>query len=312
MRSLNYIAILLILATLEVVQGWTLQDDYSPGNFFDKFNFFDAPDPTKGFVQYLNYRDARSKHLLMEDDDHILIRAENRTVTPEGRPSVRLRSKEQYNSGLFLLDLRHMPTGCGTWPAFWLIGPKLPDSGEIDILEGVNHDTYNAMTLHTGPECTMENVARTMSGKPHGLNCDMTARDALGNKGCSVFSKDSKSFGAGFNGAQGGVIALRWTDDTGIQSWFFERDAIPKDILAGEPQPDDWPTPMADYPFTECSPRHFRDMAITINLTFCGNWAGSTYAASGCPSNCVDFVRDHPEAFDEAYWDINYLRVYQE
>ena len=40
-----------------------------------------------------------------------------------GRPSVRISSKNSYTTGLFLIDLEHMPTGCGTWPAFWLVGP---------------------------------------------------------------------------------------------------------------------------------------------------------------------------------------------
>ena len=31
-----------------------------------------------------------------------------------------------------------MPTGCGTWPAYWLCGENWPYKGEIDIIEGVN------------------------------------------------------------------------------------------------------------------------------------------------------------------------------
>lgn len=36
----------------------------------------------------------------------------------EGRPSVRLESKQVYNSGLFIGDFAHMPPSvCGLWPA---------------------------------------------------------------------------------------------------------------------------------------------------------------------------------------------------
>ena len=31
-----------------------------------------------------------------------------------------LEGRRRFNRGLFLLDLRHMPAGCGAWPAFWL------------------------------------------------------------------------------------------------------------------------------------------------------------------------------------------------
>jgi beta-glucanase (GH16 family) len=52
---------------------------------------------------------------------------------------VRLTSKNSYTHGLVILDLAHMPGGvCGTWPAFWMVGPNWPNSGEIDIIEGVN------------------------------------------------------------------------------------------------------------------------------------------------------------------------------
>ena len=33
-----------------------------------------------------------------------------------GRPSVRLESKMTFTEGLFVIDLTHMPVGCGTWP----------------------------------------------------------------------------------------------------------------------------------------------------------------------------------------------------
>jgi Glycosyl hydrolases family 16 len=48
-----------------------------------------------------------------------------------GRPSVRISSNRNYTHGLFITDLAHMPFGCGTWPAFWTLGPSWPNNGEI-------------------------------------------------------------------------------------------------------------------------------------------------------------------------------------
>lgn len=42
------------------------------------------------------------------------------------------------------MDSVHMPTGCGTWPAFWSNGPNWPDGGEIDIVEGNSSTDYEA------------------------------------------------------------------------------------------------------------------------------------------------------------------------
>ena len=66
-----------------------------------------------------------------------------------------LQSKSQYDAGLFVIDLEHMPTGCGTWPAFWLVGPSWPYGGEIDIIEGVDDTSVVATTLHTNQGCSM-------------------------------------------------------------------------------------------------------------------------------------------------------------
>ena len=44
-----------------------------------------------------------------------------------GRPSVRIETADSWTHGLFIADIKHMPTttdssGCGVWPAFWTLG----------------------------------------------------------------------------------------------------------------------------------------------------------------------------------------------
>jgi hypothetical protein len=52
---------------------------------------------------------------------------EHASPAPNGRMSVRLESKQSYNQGLIIADIAHMPGSiCGTWPAFWTIGPDWP------------------------------------------------------------------------------------------------------------------------------------------------------------------------------------------
>jgi beta-glucanase (GH16 family) len=80
--------------------------------------------------------------------------------TAEGpRNSIRLEGYKRYNRGLFILDVRHMPSGCGSWPAFWLTDePAWPINGEIDILEGVNTQTDVKTAMHTTKGCKMDDV----------------------------------------------------------------------------------------------------------------------------------------------------------
>jgi hypothetical protein len=88
-----------------------------------------------------------------------VMRADYKTVlnpSGAGRNSVRIRSKKTYTHHLVVLDARHMPQGCGTWPAFWETSENgWPAYGELDILEGVNDVSPNQATLHTLPGCTM-------------------------------------------------------------------------------------------------------------------------------------------------------------
>lgn len=73
------------------------------------------------------------------------------------RESVRLEGKTRFNDGgLFILDVDHIPAGCGQWPAFWLTDEDAwPNHGEIDIVEGINYQPVAKTALHTSSECSM-------------------------------------------------------------------------------------------------------------------------------------------------------------
>ena len=84
------------------------------------FDFFNQPDPTHGFVNYVDAATASSTGLTnITADDVIHIKVDNTTVLQPGqnRNSVRIQSKNRYNGGLFILDVIHMPGGCSIWPA---------------------------------------------------------------------------------------------------------------------------------------------------------------------------------------------------
>lgn len=44
---------------------------------------------------------------------------------------MRIQSLERFHHGLILLDVSHIPTGCGTWPAFWMYDDPWPEVGEV-------------------------------------------------------------------------------------------------------------------------------------------------------------------------------------
>ena len=96
--------------------GYVLQDDYVSKDFYANFDFFTAPDPTHGFVQYVDQAKAKSLNLF-NTTAKASWGVDTKNKDAAGRASIRLTSKKTYNKGLFVIDVQHMPFGCGTWPA---------------------------------------------------------------------------------------------------------------------------------------------------------------------------------------------------
>jgi len=263
-------------------------------DFFGNFDFWTGPDPTEGFVDYVDEATARQTNLINNNSTSaIQWGVETRKKAPHGRPSVRIASKKRYDSGLIVLDVAHMPFGCGTWPAFWTVGPNWPHNGEIDILEGVHEQTNNGMTLHTGPGCRIGQDTTQFAGSLHTGNCDVAANGQPANTGCSIQHPSTQSYGAGLNAIGGGVY------------------------VGDSPNPSGWGKPAAKFIGGCDIAQTFKQQQIVFDTTFCGQWAGSqgVWDSSSCSkkaSTCVEYVRDNPKAFADAYWKINALKVYQD
>lgn len=296
----------------------TLVDEYSGYNFFDDWDFFTAPDPTHGNVQYVDRCEALSSGLASVGNDSVVIIAVDDTnQVPVGgnRKSVRISSKKSYNGGLFVMDLNAMPTGCATWPAFWTVtNSDWPLNGEIDVVEGVNTQKTNQMTLHTREGCTLDVNAPPAQGETQAFTGKVlsTTCNALvnSNSGCGISDPTPGSFGAGIEANGGGAFAMLW-DQIGIRIWHFPRSEIPPDLTSKSPNPSTWPVPQAFWSSATCNvDTFFKDHVIVINTTLCGDFAGALYNANGCPATCAEHVAD-PNNFHDAKWKINYVAVYK-
>ena len=130
-------------------------------DFLQHWTWFTGDDPTHGCVNYVDQATALQYNLSYGEyylrrpsvivfiawsrsasDRKFVLRADSENILspsdPRGRKSVRIQSVEAYSDAIIILDLQHMPEGCGTWPAFWSVsaaGPW-PKGGEIDIIEG--------------------------------------------------------------------------------------------------------------------------------------------------------------------------------
>ncbi|KAJ5247762.1 Endo-1-3(4)-beta-glucanase [Penicillium chermesinum] len=292
---------------------YTLQDDYGTNQtFFSKFDFFTSPDPTHGYVEYVDRATAQSAGLISASSGSVYLGVDTSNVASSpGRQSVRLTSKKAYNHGLVILDLEHMPGSvCGSWPAFWMIGTVPPTAGEIDIIEGISDYTTNEVTLHTNEDgCSIQNSG--FSGSLDTSECYIYTKSD-GSGGCGIIDPSKQSYGDGFNAAGGGVFATEWTSD-GVHVWRFSNSSIPADISSGRPNPSTWGTPVASFAGNCDFDAQFNNLHIVFDITFCGDWAGSEWSSDSCTSKaptCQDFVQNHPKAFTESYWRVRSLKVY--
>ncbi|KAF7954525.1 hypothetical protein EAE96_005645 [Botrytis aclada] len=302
-------------------QWYHLDSKYEGATFFSGWQFFTDPDPTHGYVTYVDEGVARTNQLINTDTYGPLYMGVNHTTFLDpagpGRKSVRITSQKSWTHGLFIADILHMPGGtCGTWPAFWLLGPDWPNNGEIDIIESVNQQIDNIMTLHTSANCTMPNKDTAQLGTMNSNQCDGTLNNYAG---CgSTAEAGASTYGKSFNSNGGGIYATEWTSDN-IKIWFFPRNAIPFDINRGTPDPSSWPKPQAMFQGTSsCNiDSHFANQSLVFDTTFCGDFAGGVWGNDGgiCSQGgkvtCEHFVAENPDAFEDSYWLVNSVKVYQ-
>lgn len=116
MRPSIILAAIISLAS-SAIAGYDIKEDFMSGNFFDHFDFISSPDPTHGFVNYVDGNTAASKKYINSDNGAYIGVDFVNIASDAGRDSVRLASKSQFDESLIILDLAHMPTGMGTWPA---------------------------------------------------------------------------------------------------------------------------------------------------------------------------------------------------
>ncbi|TNY22702.1 concanavalin A-like lectin/glucanase domain-containing protein [Rhodotorula diobovata] len=287
---------------------YKLVSEYEGDTFFDGWTFWaDA-------VDYVDADEAKSAGLISTSASSIIMKVDNTTTLDAGaaRKSVRIHSTAAVPIGFIVIaDIIKMPWGCSTWPAWWMNGPDWPDGGEIDVLEGVHDDSANQITLHTSDSgCKLtESVDVTGTLVPANNDCNAKVN---GNQGCSYAETAANSYGEGFNRAGGGVFVTSFTTDA-IEQWFWSRPDVPDNLVEGAPDRATWGRPSASWPSGGCDVgKYFKDqtlifgVSVFVPLNISGPpalmragrlWADTTLWCD-------------PRNYDNAYWEVAYVRVY--
>jgi hypothetical protein len=251
-----------------------LVEAHTGQNFFNFYTFWDGADSlgSAGYNTYVPQDKATKLGLINvtkygndndNDDDDVAIYISSKAGSgPRDkygnrfRDSVRLEGKTRFDRGLIVLEVDHMPAGCGVWPAFWTTDEAAwPDHGEIDIVEGINNQDVVKTALHTSEDCSMyAHVPRwawsgewdTATGIPDTFtgqlnfvnqleadNCWVMAPHQWANQGCVAAAKENGTIGSAMNDIGGGAYVLEWDPANGyIRSWVFKNGQVPKNLHA--------------------------------------------------------------------------------
>ncbi|KAG8702142.1 hypothetical protein FRC08_003671 [Ceratobasidium sp. 394] len=167
------LAVAATTVSLAQAATYTVSDTFVGTSFLTNFDHQAIADPTHGRVNYVDQATAQRLNLTYASSSSFVMRADYTTTlsaSGPGRNSVRVQSKKQWGTHLEIMDVRHMPQGCGSWPAYWTTDTNnWPAKGEIDIIEGVNDQSPNAATLHTTAGCTQP-ATRDQTGQVHHLS----------------------------------------------------------------------------------------------------------------------------------------------
>jgi hypothetical protein len=155
----------------------------------------------------------------------------------------------------------------------------------LDIFEAVNNENTNQIALHTTAGCTATPI-NDQTGKAGPTDCDQNMNSG---SGCTVRDVNEKSAGEGFNAAGGGVYVAAFEvrfrpplnplgetligvrlQTSGINIWFFSRDAIPQSLGASTGSIDvtTLGTPSASYSGSSCDiEKYFGSQQLTLDIT---------------------------------------------
>ncbi|KAI0404332.1 glycoside hydrolase family 16 protein [Xylaria palmicola] len=305
--------------------SYSLLTHYAGQGLLDSFSFFTGKDPANGFVDYQSRETALANNLVSIDEFNRVKLGVDSTNTystsDNGRPSVRINSHDTFTHGLFIADFAHMPgSTCGTWPAFWAFnnegnGSRWLTGGEIDIIEGANTAQRNLFSAHTGTGSQAPSKGFIGTQKP--ADCSSSPDYAVGCNHIEPLS-DSTTYGDAFNAEGGGIYALEWNSKE-IKMWYFPRTATPDNIRLAPvttPDPSIWGPPQAHFGGSGCeADSYFFNMSLAISTNFCGDYAGNIWGvADQCNElapTCEEYVAHNPNSFSNAFWQINYIDVYQ-
>lgn len=109
---------------------------------------------------------------------------------------------------------------------------------------------------------------------------------------------------------------MEWTDDY-LKLFTWHPSAAPANIHSHHPDTSHWGTPALYVKNDECNiDNHFGAQKLVLHITFCGvagttGFWGQTCKAKTKQDQCVDYVSNTPQDFEDVFWKIKDIRYFK-
>ena len=136
---------------------WRLvfSDEFNSTGSFDATKWMYAPRQTSAWNKYL----TSSPEYVYQDGANLVLKMDNAVIAGDNVPyhAGGIQSSTKFSVRYGKVEVRaKFKKGQGSWPAIWMM-PEIPvayggwpNSGEIDIMEHVNHENVVHNTIHNG------------------------------------------------------------------------------------------------------------------------------------------------------------------
>ena len=232
--------------------------------------------------------------LLVDDDDGFVLKTKVFNDVTDNMlrlATLRLEGMDVFNGGMFIVDARQIPSGCGVSPSFQLVGTPDVDTwkdsnnhvfnniwplkGSIDLIHQVNNRPYNATKIHTATPCEVNIV--------HGTNFGEECSHGDAFLGCSShFDTGGQTMNK-----NGSVFVFEWVVSTHetdgyVRTWRFDPNNIPENLQNTMSMKCTLDRSQLRDPDTEiklndrdCPGSPIKDQHLVINMTICDDWANA-------------------------------------
>ena len=301
MLSLLFIAFAFSIDFVYAGASYKLIKKLNGGQIKEGFDYDTSPDPYGGAV---NYR--KSDEFTGLENEFLS------TSTETEIEFFRLESKDSFSNGLFIMDVQHIPYGCGAMPYFAIM-----ENGDTS-----GRKKWGIVECVNKAETPRSSVAYDSSS-----TCQLTAQNGFDQKSFHPISDmstnpptqdtskmiNSVALSNGFSGETfnrngGGYYIGEWNPDVGFKVWVIsqgdfknenksafiesfknESSIITTDLLKDIP-------PHAFFKFTSNGGECLKEGKIKIGISLCGNnkWVQSNWNSpnSQCKMDNKDYSSD--------------------